>query len=150
MKVNLVKWWNWPFLMHIYVDIMKKCKKSMEESKLSDSVFFYTTEHSKNEVIFVILRFYHRYQFPKSTQTSNFLAWKCGVTKKDTATILSFGLWNWFSVGPIGLAPRWFNFKPKIQKLWLRLLFLRHIIFWMLSLFRCVNYTFSKPSGRKL
>ena len=34
------------------------------------------------------------------------------VKKKDTATILSFGLRNWISVGPTWLFQRWFNFKP--------------------------------------
>ena len=35
-----------------------------------------------------------------------------GVKKKDTATILSFGLWNWISVTSTWLFQRWFNFKP--------------------------------------
>ena len=48
-----------------------------------------------------------------------------GVTKKDTATILSFELCHGSSVEPTILGPRWFRMRAQISILWPCLFFWR-------------------------
>ena len=69
--------------------------------------------NSENVVVFEFWRFQTivigRQSWVKIEE--NFLR-RGDVKKKDTATILSFGLRNWISVGPTWLFQRWFNFEP--------------------------------------
>ena len=68
----------------------------------------------------------HSYRLSKSGQIQT---WEGGVAKKDTATILSFGLWYGISVGPTWLVPRWFNGSAQNSLLWPCLFFATPLIF---------------------
>ena len=55
---------------------------------------------------------------PKSTQISFFFKQRCGVKKKDTATIFKIYAPNRISVELTHIVPRWFDLEHQFWKLW--------------------------------